>query len=93
MASYIQQKSQNAVVFDSCSIIFGKPFTLANMSINKITLFGKQYIYLSLKQNKSLTFTGLIAFIHSKRNIEKYVAKKRNEIDKFDLIWNSLKNL
>ena len=68
LASYIQQKSQNAVVFDSFSIIFGKPFTLANMSINKIILFAKQYIYLNLKQNKSLTFTGFIAFIHTKQN-------------------------
>ena len=92
LAEYILEKSQNAVVFDSYSVIFGKPFTITNMSVNKIILFTKQYIYLNLKQNKNLNFPCLLAFIHSKINIEKYIAKKRNEIDKFILIWNSLRN-
>ena len=93
LACHILSKTNISVEFDEVSIIFGKTFCLNNTAINYIILACKQYIYINLKKNKFPSFSGLIAYLKFKYDVENYIYCKNNQRDKFLKLWTPWKNI
>lgn len=75
LSLHIYRETTQRVGFNVSNFILGDlPLSNNNRVINLIILYVKQYIFISLMQNKMPNFLGLLSHLRIKYRIEKYAA-------------------
>lgn len=74
--------------FNVVNILFGElPMSKNNKVINLIILCSKQYLFTCLKKGKLPCLSGLLSYLFNKYKVEKYIACKNFEMQKFVNTW------
>eukprot|EP00105_Crassostrea_gigas_P040116 XP_019924264.1 PREDICTED: uncharacterized protein LOC109619185 [Crassostrea gigas] len=74
--------------FNVVNILFGElPMSKNNKVINLIILCSKQYLFTCLKKGKLPCLSGLLSYLFNKYKVEKYIASKNFEMQKFVNTW------
>lgn len=94
LSLHIYRKTSERVGFNVSNVILGDlPLSNNNRVINFIILYVKQYIFISLMQNKMPNFLGLLSHLRIKYHVEKYAAIQNQKLRNFEKLWLTWKNI
>ena len=84
----IYRKNAKRISFSDCNT-FETPLSGENRIINFLILYAKQYLFICVKENNVLNFTGLMFHLKFRHDIEKSIFIQNCEICKFAKLWFS----
>lgn len=94
LSLHIYRKTSERVGFNVSNVILGDlPLSNNNRVINFIILYVKQYIFISLMQNKMPNFLGLLSHLRIKYHVERYAAIQNQKLRNFEKLWLTWKNI
>ena len=88
LSMLIYRKNAKRIGFNDCNTI-ETPLSNENRIINFLILYAKQYLFICVKENNVLNFTGLMFHLKFRHDIEKSIFIQNCEFSKLAKLWFS----